>query len=207
MAVIDHLVITVPDLDMGIGWFEQSVGVRPEYGGAHDGLGTHNALASLGDSYVELIAPDPNQPAPTGPRPFGVSSSSDPSLATYAVRPDVGETIEQLASVMRSNGHDPGDVVSMSRTLDDGTTLQWRLTFPPTTGDGFIPFLIDWGDTPHPSTTTPRGVRLVELSGATTSTDSVNAVLEAIGVGGFSTRGTTGLGALLAGPDDRIWAI
>lgn len=207
MAVIDHLVIIVPDLDRGMGWFEQSVGVRPAYGGAHDGLGTHNALASLGESYVELIAPDPNQPEPDGPRPFGVSSSSVPSLATYAVRPDVGETIEQLASVMRSNGHDPGEVVSMSRTVAEGSTLQWRLTFPPSNGDGFIPFLIDWGMTPHPSATAPRGVRLVELSGSTTSPGTVNPVLEAIGIGGFATLGSTGLGALLAGPDDRIWAI
>lgn len=207
MAVIDHLVITVSDLDRGIDWFEQSVGVRPAYGGAHDGLGTHNALASLGHSYVELIAPDPNQPEPDGPRPFGVSSSSDPTLATYAVRPDEGETIEQLADVMRSNGHDPGDVMSMSRTIADGTTLRWRLTSPPSSGGGFIPFLIDWGETPHPSTTSPAGVRLVELSGSTQQLDTVNPVLEAIGIGGFATRGNTGLGALLAGPDDRIWAI
>lgn len=207
MAVIDHLVIIVADLDRGIDWFEQCVGVRPVYGGAHDDRGTHNALASLGGAYVELIAPDPNQPEPDGPRPFGVSSSSDPSLATYAVRPDVGETIEQLAAVMRSNGHDPGDVMSMSRTTADGSTLRWRLTPPPPHGDGLIPFLIDWGDTPHPSTSAPSGVRLVELSGSTPHPGSVNPVLEAIGVGGFASRGSIGLGALLAGPDDRIWAI
>lgn len=207
MAVIDHLVINVPDLDMGIGWFEQSVGVRPEYGGAHNGLGTRNALASLGDSYVELIAPDPDQPEPDGTRPFGVSPSSDPALVAYAVRPDEGETIEQLASVMRSSGHDPGDIVSMSRTTADGSTLTWRLTFPTTAFDGLVPFLIDWGNTPHPATTTPSGVRLVELSGSSASPNEVNAVLDAIGLGGFAARGTTGLGAILAGPDHRIWAI
>ena len=52
---------------------ETLTGVRPSYGGAHPGLGTHNALLSLGHhSYLEIIAPDPNQPTPPRPRPFGL---------------------------------------------------------------------------------------------------------------------------------------
>ncbi|MFK8023684.1 MAG: VOC family protein [Ilumatobacter sp.] len=207
MAVIDHLVIAVPDLDRGIDWFEQSVGIRPAFGGAHDGMGTHNALASLGDSYVELIAPDPNQPEPSGPRPFGVNRDSDPALVTFAARPSDGETIEYLANVMRSNGHEPGPLAEMSRTTSDGTTLRWRLTFPTGERDGFVPFLIDWGDTPHPASTAPDGARLIELRGATTQHLEVNAVLDAIGIGGFASGGSTGLAAALAGPGERIWSI
>lgn len=182
MAVIDHLVLAVPDLDDAISDFERTHGVRPAIGGRHQGLGTHNALVSFGDSYLELIAPDPSQPDPDGPRPFGVDDIDAPRLVTFAVRPDAanGETIETLIAACRGARHDPGPVVSMSRRTPDGTALTWRLTFPTMTHDGLVPFLIDWGDTVNPAATAPGGVSLVELSGTTTDPDGANQVLAAL---------------------------
>jgi hypothetical protein len=207
MAVIDHLVITVPDLAMGLDWFESAVGVRPAIGGSHPGMGTHNALASMGDSYIELIAPDPDQPDHDGPRPFGVSPDCEPGLVTFAVRPDQGETIESIAAAMRSAGHDPGEVIGMSRTTTDGRTLQWRLTFPAMSANGFIPFLIDWGDTAHPSASAPGDIQLVEFGGSTAENTAANRVLTAIGLGDLAVHGTGGLGALLTGPGQRTWSL
>lgn len=207
MAVIDHLVLAVPDLAMGMEWFESAVGVRPAIGGAHPGMGTHNALVSMGDSYIELIAPDPGQPDHDGPRPFGVSSDSEPALVTFAVRPDRGETIESMADAMRSAGHDPGDAIDMSRATTEGEILHWRLTFPTMTADGFIPFLIDWGDTPHPTMSAPGGVTLTEFGGSTTEHSAANRVLTAIGLDDMAVHGTGGLGALLIGPDHQTWSL
>ena len=169
MADIDHLVYAVPDLAAAIDWFDEATGVRPAIGGSHDGMGTHNALVSFGESYLELIAPDPGQPNPPAsglPRPFGLDDVLAPegegmTLVGFAVRPSDDETIDELADRMFEAGHDPGEVVDMSRLTPSGDRLAWRLTFP---RDRTVPFLIDWGSTPRPNTTQPDGVELADFA-------------------------------------------
>jgi len=163
MAVIDHLVYAVPTLDSAIDQFESTTGVRPALGGSHPGMGTHNALVSFGDNYLELIAADPNQPEPTGPRPFGIDALDGPTLVTFAVRPEPNETIETLVDAMRGAGSDPGEIIPMSRKQPDGEELRWRLTIPRLESSGCIPFIIDWGSTTIPATTAPGGVELVDF--------------------------------------------
>lgn len=169
MAVIDHLVYAVPDLSAAIDWFEKATGVRPAIGGSHEGMGTHNALVSLGESYLELIAPDPGQSDPPSsglPRPFGIDDAlaqvgRSGTLVGFAVRPDDDETIDDLADAMFDAGHDVGQFADMSRLAPDGNRLAWRLTFPT---ERTLPFLIDWGDTPRPNTTQPGGVELADFA-------------------------------------------
>jgi hypothetical protein len=52
-----------------------------------------------------------------------------------------------------SNGH---------RRTADGTTLRWRATSNARTA-GVIPFLINWGNTPHPAASAPSGLHLESL--------------------------------------------
>ena len=184
MAVIDHLVLAVPDLGDAMTEFQRAHGVRPAIGGRHEGLGTRNALVSFGDSYLELIAPDPTQPDPDGPRPFGVDDIDHATLVTWAVRPvpALGETIAALIESCRAAGHDPGPAVPMSRHTPGGDVLRWQLTFPTMAHDGLVPFLIDWGDTSHPAATAPRGVTMAALSGATADHEEANRVPTALGL-------------------------
>ncbi len=181
MAMVDHLVYAVADLDGGRSWFEEVTGVDPVAGGAHPGLGTHNALASFGSSYLELIAPDPGQPEPAAPRPFGIDRLARPGLVLFAVRPASGETLDDLVGRAVAAGHDPGPPVPMSRRRPDGVELSWRLTLP-RESDGVPPFLIDWGDTPLPSDTAPGGVVLDALTVADPDPDAVRSVLTALGL-------------------------
>jgi len=157
MAVIDHLVYAVANLTEGIDWFEQQTGIRPAVGGAHVGLGTHNALVSFGECYLEILAPDPGQPDPDMPRPFGIDRLDGPGLVGFAVRPTDDETIEDLVDRCLDAGYDPGPINDLSRQTPNGDLLAWALTFPSSTT---LPFIIDWGDTPLPSTTQPGGVKL-----------------------------------------------
>ncbi len=204
MAVIDHLVYAVPDLDAGIDQFELATSVRPAIGGAHPGMGTHNALVSLGESYIEIIAPDPNQPDPSGPRPFGVSLDMKPQLVTYAVRPGTGETIESLAASAAYSGSEPGEIMNMSRTPPSGETLSWRLTSPLLDHDGVIPFLIEWGATRHPSATAPTGLALRHLDATTNETVMVANVLRAMDLDLSITAGSGGLTATIDSPNGII---
>ena len=52
---IDHLVIAVPDPDASAAVLAAALGVAVTGGGRHELGGTHNRLAFLGDTYLELI--------------------------------------------------------------------------------------------------------------------------------------------------------
>ena len=182
MAVIDHLVFATRDLASAVASFEAATGLRPEVGGAHVGLGTRNALVSLGESYLELIGPDPDQAAPLGPRPFGIDDLDEPRFVAFAVRADAGESIESLADQLLDAGYDPGAVVDMRRRTPDGVELSWRLTLPGTGPTPEGPYLIDWGETPNPSATIAPRADIGELSVATPQHAVISALFAALGL-------------------------
>ena len=200
MARIDHIVYAVPDLDAGIEHFTSATGVRPAFGGAHVRRGSHNALVSFGSCYLELIAPDPNQPDPVGPRPFGLDDLAGPAFVAFAVRPDPGDTIDALVERARTAGHDAGPVSDMQRATPDGGLLEWRLTMPAATMPAVIPFVIDWGDTPLPSTTQPGGVELSSFAVRHPNVEVISAAFVALDLSVPVTSGEPGFDATITGP-------
>ncbi len=94
----------------------------------------------------------------------------------------------------------------MSRRRQDGVLLEWQLTGPvPETESGLVPFLIDWGSSPHPSEDSVSGVELMSLTGVHPSPDRVAAKLAALGEKLDLTEGPTpGLRAVLRGPAGEV---
>jgi hypothetical protein len=156
-VLIDHLVYGAPDLRVAVDDLDERFGVRAQRGGKHIGLGTHNALLALGPStYLEVIAPDPDQPKPAIPRPFGLDDLTQPRLVGWAVACD---DIDTAVANWRAHGYEPGEVIDMQRSSPSGTVLRWRLTLNALEG-GPVPFLIAWGDTEHPARSAPTGLTL-----------------------------------------------
>jgi hypothetical protein len=178
MNHLDHVVFAAHDLDAAVEDLHRRLGIRAGAGGRHAGVGTHNALLSLGgDAYLEVIAPDPTQPPPAR-RPFGLDSLNTPGLAGWAVAcADIDGTVARA----RERGYDPGDPLEMERATPDGSLLRWRLTTREF-GGGPVPFLISWGTTPHPARSAPAGLRLVEFRIEHPDPASIMATLAALDV-------------------------
>ena len=128
-------------------------------------MGTHNRLLRLGRGrYLEVIAVDPDAPAPNRPRWFGLD---EPALQVRLARAPriVGWVARTLDIAWTTAGSTApfGGIETMSRG-----ELSWRITIPadglPPEG-GALPSLIEWtADRPHPAESLPDvGCHLMRL--------------------------------------------
>ncbi|WP_328751341.1 VOC family protein [Streptomyces sp. NBC_00285] len=191
-ARLDHLVLATPLLAETVADFTRRTGVPPAPGGVHVGLGTRNHLVSLGGgAYLEIIGPDPEQPEPTGPRPFDVDTLTTARTVTWAISPP---DLDAAVATARTRGYDPGAPRPMSRRRPDGTLLKWRLT----DGDnqhpsGLVPFLIDWGASPHPTASDLPTTPLLSLRATAPFPAEIRPLLAALDTGLLLTDGPVGL--------------
>ena len=124
-------------------------------------------MALGGRTYLEVIAPDPEQLVPQTALPYGLGSLSAPRLINWAVRvPDMDAWAAKLYELGI-----PTQLRARDRVNPDGRRLAWRTAAMPATTivngvnlTGLIPFAIDWQDTVHPSETAPGGIVLESLS-------------------------------------------
>jgi catechol 2,3-dioxygenase-like lactoylglutathione lyase family enzyme len=181
LTKIDHLVYATPDLAAGVKRVEELLGVKAVDGGQHPGAGTRNALIGLGDGvYLEIIGPDPSQPKPNRARRFGIDELRAPRLVTWAAK---GTDLEGIVKDAKRHGLDLGPVQFGSRRRPDGVLLAWRLTVAPELNSGgIVPFFIDWGETPHPASTLPKGCTIVALRAEHPDVNRVQAELSALGL-------------------------
>ncbi|MFF7642629.1 VOC family protein [Streptomyces canus] len=191
-ARLDHLVLATPDLAATVDDFTRRTGVSPAPGGVHVGLGTRNHLVSLGGTaYLEIIGPDPEQPEPSGPRPFDVDTLAAARTVTWAISPP---DLDAAVTTARARGYDPGEIRPMSRRRPDGTLLEWRLTDGATQHpSGLVPFLIDWGVTAHPTASGLPATPLRSLTATAPAPHEIRPLLAALGTELPLTEGPVGL--------------
>lgn len=137
---VDHIVVTAPDLVVGVKYVSDTLGVPMQPGGEHPQMGTHNWLLRLGDAvFLEVIAPNPAAPRPPRRRWFALDDETPatlPRLAGWVAR--TGDVRAATAAASEPLGH----IEALSRGA-----LRWLLTVP---GDGSLPMggaapmVIEW---------------------------------------------------------------
>jgi hypothetical protein len=147
---IDHVLLMCRTLDGAMEEFRKLTGIDAQIGGAHPEHGTRNALVSAGQSYIELIARSDGRTGSNALEAIDFAIGCDDIAAAAARAEAAGLTVAW------QNGE---------RRTPAGEVLRWQ-SFVLQGHDfgGFLPFFIDWGETPHPSFTSPGGVSDLHLS-------------------------------------------
>lgn len=185
LSHIDHIILSIDNLERGIDILEQATGVRPVFGGAHPGRGTQNALLSLGNNqYIELLAPnlaDTSAAVKAAAQQLTAhfSQFKTPTPNGWAIR--VADAEGERARLV-DVGFKASDVRPGSRAKPDGQVLSWKTFDPWGIKNELLPFAIQWGaGTQHPSTTSPAGCRLVDFSMESAAADSTRALFARAG--------------------------
>ncbi|RPI26665.1 MAG: VOC family protein [Acidobacteria bacterium] len=203
---VDHLLLGVGDLDRGIEWVEKLTGVKAVYGGRHPGLGTKNALLSLGGwRYLEIIAPDPAQPAFRFR--IDLPSLAAPRLISWAASTQNPDSIRKIGQQegYRIVGPDEG-----SRARPDGRVLRWTTVGLRTpfdrSGIEVVPFFIRWvEDSRHPSQDSPQGCTLASFHIIHPEAAGLDRALTRFGIQMRVRRGEqAALSAILETPKGRV---
>ena len=173
---VDHLVIAADSLAQGAAWCEATLGVASLPGGVHALMGTHNRLLNLSSAgapqcYLEIIAIDPDAPAPARARWFGLDQPAlqarlreqGPELVAYVAR---SAMVDMHRWGLINGRFQPGPTLRASRQTAQGV-LEWQIVVPddglPLAG-GAVPTLIQWSG-PHPTAAMPdSGVSLKQLT-------------------------------------------
>jgi hypothetical protein len=157
---LDHIIVGFPNLEDGINRLFRMSGYRAAIGGSHPNRGTRNALLNLGNSsYLELLSPDPAQPALLWHKE--IATLTEPTLIGYAIR---HQDLDQLATLLAERGVPCSVPLAGSRVRPGGQTLNWRTLMLTDDRKGNLPFFIDWDSaSPHPSSDAPGGCLLQEF--------------------------------------------
>ena len=200
---IDHLVVLASTLDEGVAWCEDTLGITPAAGGEHEKYGTHNRLFKIASpkhplAYFEIIAINPNAPAPKGSvaRWFDMDDKAlqkavaeEPRLITFVASTD---DIKSARHALRTQGIERGQIVHASRKSSKGM-LNWQITVREDGErlfNGCLPTLIQWGKPEatdplrlHPRNSLPRsGVTLQSIAITHPSGAKLQAAYKAIGL-------------------------
>ncbi len=181
---LDHLAIIAPSLEEGAAHVRTALGIDMPAGGKHGQMGTHNLLLRIGDAvFLEVIALDPDAPAPRRPRWFGLDDAD-----TVRAEWDAGRRLrswiaqaDDLDAVMVRHAGMLGEKIAVSRG-----DRSWEFIVTP---DGSLPMggaappVIDWGQRGNPAPDMPDlGVKLVSFQIEHPEPDRVRGIYADLGI-------------------------
>jgi hypothetical protein len=181
---LDHIVVAADTLARGCDYVADVLGVAPTGGGRHVRMGTHNRVLRMGEqTYLEVIAIDPEGEVPFMPRWFGLDRPEvrhalrqRPRLLTWVAR---GDDLAAAATRL--------PVPTAAHAMQRGE-LHWTFLFTQDGGlmaDGLLPNVIQWpAGQAHPATRMPdAGCRLNGLRGFHADAAALNITLGTLGLG------------------------
>lgn len=197
---LDHLVVAARDLESGARWCLETLGCAPTPGGRHPLMGTHNSLLRLsgeGESacYLEILAIDPQAPAPARRRWFGFdepefasSIAAGPRLLHWVARTI---RLDRVLDAWALLGHDAGPALAAARETPRGR-LEWRIAVRDDgrlAAGGAWPTLIEWRGA-HPVDDLPDvDLRLESLQLAPTAARGAGLDAALAAAGGMAASG------------------
>jgi hypothetical protein len=148
---IDHVVIAVADPEAAAAELTEAVGVAFTAGGRHEGLGTFNRIAFLGEAYLELIGVTDAAEA----QGWAIGRAAVEALERgggFATCALLDDAIQTTVPRLRANGSSIGPITRGSRARPDGEVVEWWTASPPELGPDLPPLLIkhllagaEWG--------------------------------------------------------------
>ena len=147
----DHLVIGAADLEQGVAYIKDQLGIDIPFGGVHITMGTHNHLVQLGNEvFLEIIAVNPEIDAPESPRWYGLDDpfilakiQQQATLLAWVVN------TESITNTMQGSQFSFGEATLVTRG-----DLSWHFGIPDDgrlLAGGMLPYIIEWHSELHPS--------------------------------------------------------
>jgi catechol 2,3-dioxygenase-like lactoylglutathione lyase family enzyme len=140
--VFDHIAIVARNLDEGVDYVRQQLGIEMPNGGAHPIMGTHNRLLSLGETeFLEVIAIDPDAMSPNRARWF--------DLDRFDGAPRIGTWLLGTSDIKDTFHPAHGQIIDMKRG-----DLKWQISVRKDgllSHDGAFPQIIEWPKISHPA--------------------------------------------------------
>lgn len=204
---IDHFAIGAATLEAGVDAMRTALGVTVPAGSKHTAMSTHNCAVQAGnDSFLEIIAVDPDAPDPGRRRWFTLDEaatrrrlSARPSALCWVVGTD------DLDAVMAASPVDLGEAVLFTRG-----ERSWRLTVPRDGSlpeHGLLPAFIEWSPGPHPSGgMQDLGITLQSIELQHPDPARLQAMLDALGVAHLArvTEGNSRLAFRVDSPNGAV---
>ncbi len=184
MLTLDHLTVVAPTLAEGVAHVRECLGLEVPFGTRHGYMGTHNHRLQLGDSvYLEIVALDPDGPAPGRARWFGLDRQQQ-------VRSD-WEAGRRLRGWVAATADLPAELSARPEVFGEAVPLPPEdPTFAfaiPADGslplDGAAPSLIDHRGEPTSMAEIPDlGARLLSMTLEHPDRDAVGALWHALSI-------------------------
>ena len=192
----DHVVIGAAHLGDAAAIVEARLGADLTGGGKHPLMATHNRLMRLADGYLEVIAIDPDAPAPDRARWYGLDNPETAGRLADGPRALCWvAAVDDIEKAAAGCGYQCGRIIEVTRG-----DLHWRLTVPDDgslAAGGILPALIEWPPGVNPVAALPdSGLALAGLRAAHPDPAMVMDCLDRLGLGQLMeiTKGAPSLG-------------